>query len=87
MRYVLETPRQRFMVLELFWGRLPEGAPDLPADAEFAGFPIVPVSGARQLTALVYQTIDAIRIHVDPAVSRLEILEVAVLELAPDWIP
>ena len=87
LRYSVEAATDRLMILQLFWGRLPEGASDLPGDAQFAGFPVFRSERPRTLTALVYETIDTLRIQVDPAASRFQIHEIAVLELAPDWIP
>jgi len=87
VRYSLQAAADRLMVLQIFWGRLPEGASDLPGDAQYAGFPVFRSDRPGTLTALVYQTIDTLRIHVDPAASRFQIHEIAVRELAPDWIP
>jgi hypothetical protein len=85
LRYSMKAARYHMMVVEVHWGLTRGG--DVDPASQLSGFPVFPADEPQTATASVYDTIDAILVVPDRTATWFQIHDVALLELAPDWIP
>jgi len=87
LRYRLTGPPAHLMRLEIRWDDTGPHDPVFPPGSRIASFPVYSAARPQTVTAWVYEPIGVIRIDPDRTARQVEIHEIVVLALAPDWLP